>query len=519
VTHWLLEVELGGRVFYFSDEALTALGANYAPGLDDIEATIAGDVSPSMAVTISPAAGIDWAKLASVQGDIGGGVGTLYRWDEGATVRRPFLSGVVLEPEFGAVDEALTFTLSRPTWLEAATVPEASHVISPTTWPIATNDAESASDLGASYPLIIGTPSRTAPSGRLVGGSKAVVASVGTTPSTIRGSDVIVADGHVVATTATVLWESDDGDVSEALPLFSAYDSLNNPVTKVDWATAAGVLPTPSGGYRIHWSSGGGVPSEVSPGAAMTSLAEVIPYLLRRGAVPVDTGRQAAAGLERYRVDVAITEPVQAESWIREHFVGPIGLYRRDSADGQSWHEWPVLATSTTAGVHLIADTHGAGYAVRRTSSVRWSSVADIANRIAVEYAMTDGKPTRRVVVAGDTTGGAVQSQACAWSLGRYGDRPRTVALAWCYDDATAGLVATRLARMSALPTATLTVEGDLELEAVVQLGDVVALTDAGLYWTARLCMVREIRLSLSTVVLVLETIANPGNVRDRGTA
>jgi hypothetical protein len=72
---------------------------------------------------------------------------------------------------------------------------------------------------------------------------------------------------------------------------------------------------------------------------------------------------------------------------------------------------------------------------------------------------------------------------------------------------------------MSALPTATLTVEGDLELEAVVQLGDVVALTDAGLYWTARLCMVREIRLSLSTVVLVLETIANPGNVRDRGTA
>lgn len=519
MTHWLLEVELGGRVYRFADEALTALGDYYAPGLDDLEVTIAGDVEPTMAVTISPAAGVDWAQLASVQGDIGGGTGTLYRWEDGAAVRRAVLSGVVLEPEFGAVSETLTFTLSRPTWLEAATVPEAAHVVSPDTYPVGTGDAESASDLGASYPLIIGTPSRAAPSGRLVGGSRAVMASVGTDASTVRGSVVVVADGHVVASTVTVLWESDDGDVSDVLPLLDSYDALGAPVTTIDWTDAVGVLPAPSGGYRIHWSAGGGVPSQVSPGAAMSSLAEVIPYLLRRGGVLVDAGRQATAGLERYRVDVAITEPVQAESWIRQHFAQPLGLYRRDSEDGQSWHQWPVLATSTTAGVHLIADAHGAGYPVRRASSVRWSSVADIANRIAVEYALTDGKPTRRVVVAGDTSGGATQSQSCAWSLGRYGDRPRTVALAWCYDDATAGLVAARLARMSALPTATLTVEGGLELEEVVDLGDVVAVSDAGLYWSERLCMVREVRLSLATVVLVLETIADPGNVRDRGTA
>lgn len=509
-THWLLEVTIGGRVLRVADERLTALGKVYQLGLDDLEVTIAGDLAPTMAITLSPSVGVDWAELVATTGDLGGGTGTLYRWTEGDSTRRQVLTGVVLDPEFGSLDEPLTFTLARPPWLEAATVPEPAHVVSPTTWPIATNDAESASDLGATYPLVIGTPSRAATSGRYVGGSKAVVAAIGLTPTTIRGTDVIVSDGHVVATSATVLWESDDGDVSEVLPLLSAYDTLGAPVTTIDWAAAVEVLPFPSGGYRIHWTNGGGIPSERTPGQAMTALGEVVEYLLRRGGVSVDTGRQRAAGLDKYRVDVAITDAVQAESWIREHFAGPLGLYRVDTVDGQSWHEWPVLATRATSGVHLIADAFGAGIAVRRSSAVRMTSASDIANRIVVEYAMTDGKPTRRVTVAGDTAGGAVQSLACAWSRGRYGDRPQTVGLAWCYDDATAGLVATRLARMLALPTATVTVEGGLELEDLVQLGDVVTVTDTGLHWYGRLCMVREMRLSLTTVVLVLETLADP---------
>lgn len=516
--HWLLVVDIGGRTFRVADEALEVDGDVYRPGLDALEVSVTGDVAPTLSVSISQAAAVDWPELASVAGDLGGGAGTLYRWHEGGTPRA-VLSGVVIEPEHGDATEALDFTLSRPTWLQSATVPEPSHAVSPETWTQGADEEESASDSDAAYPLIIGTPSRAAASGRLVGGSRAVSASVGTSSTTVRDSAVIVADGVVVADEATVLWASDDGDVSEVLPLTQRTDALGQTVTVIDWSSALDVTPVPSGGYRVHWSAGGGIPSTVSPGQAMTSLSEVIEYLLRRGNVPVDAGRQRASTLWRYRVDVAITAPVQPESWIRDHFAAPLGLYRLDTDEGQSWHEWPVTATETTAGVVLIVDGFGAGVPVMRTSGVRASSVSDIANRITVAYAMTDGKPTRRVTVAGDTSGGAVQSLACAWSRRRYGDRPRQLDLAWCYDDATAERVATRYARMVALPTSTLTVEGGLALEALVVVGDVVAVTAAGLHWTERLCMVREVRLNLYTVALVLQTIPDPANIRDRGTA
>jgi hypothetical protein len=522
--HWLLELTIAGRVLRFTDggEELVVVDVAgdetvWLPGLGDLVVQLEGDAADAT-VAIAPGE-VDWAEMAAVGHDLHG-TGRLLRWAEGQVLEaaRQLVSGWVMSPAWGGEGEPFGCSISRPKWSNASPVPEASRSISSTTWPSATGITEGTAQ-GRAYPVIIGAPSRALPSGRIAGGSPAPIASLGTSATTVRDSTIIAADGEIVATAATLLWASDEeGEVSDVVDLVSAVDELGQRVTVVDLSTVENVLPESGGDYRIHWHAGGGVPSLTDPTVAISGAGEVIEYLLRRSGVVVDVGRQRAAGLDAYRIDAAISASANAEQWVQEHLGETIGLFRGEGARGVWYQPWPVLGDvrEPTAGVELVEDAPevDGGLVVIRTSAVSCSSVGDVANTITVEYALSDDKPTRRLVVSGTDADGALVARVCAWSRARYGSRSMRLQLAAVYDDATATRIALRAAAARALPRVSFDIEGDVELEALLRVGDVVAYTSAALRWTRRLCVVRSLELGRTTVAARLEVIEDPSDRR-----
>jgi hypothetical protein len=519
VVWWLLELEVAGCTLRFTDcpnDVETVDGDGrivvWLPGLADLVVQLDGE---SVEASISIEADIDIAQLETRAHDLHG-TATLTRWavDQPLSRGRTVVEGFVVAPGWGGPGEELTFSIARPAWTQAVAVPATGTAIGPDTWPSTSGATDDSGGQGRFPPLIIGQPSRALPSGRFAGGSPAPVARVGTTAADIRSSVVLAAEGDVVATEATLLWAGESGDVWDVVSLVGTMDGLGNRVTRVDLGDVENVLPESGGDYRIHWHAGGGVRSPLDPTRALQGAGEVIEYLLERAGLRCDRARQRAADLDGYRIDAAISAQVSVEQWIGDHLATTIGLHRNEGPDGIWYQAWslPGEVSVPTAGVLLVEDGLEAdgGVVVQRTGQVRASSLADVANRITVEYAFADDRPTRRVVVAGTSTGGALVSRTAAWSHARYGERAMRLQLAAVYDDGTATRIALRAAAARSLPRVSFQVEGEIELEALLRVGDVVSYSSTALGWMNRLALVRSVEIGRQTVAAQLELLEDP---------
>jgi len=164
VTHWLLDMQVGGRIYRYAQQPLTVAdttGAEwtYAPGLGEVQLSAAasyrlGEASTDIEIT-SPE---PWARMAAAGIPLDGGQAVLRMWREGTLLERArvMLRGVVSQPSYGAPGEPLAFTLLRNQREQAAIIPHPRQIVDLTTW---TEPAAPA--IGQAYPVVIGAPGHT----------------------------------------------------------------------------------------------------------------------------------------------------------------------------------------------------------------------------------------------------------------------------------------------------------------------------------------------------------------------
>jgi hypothetical protein len=163
-THWLVDLQIGGRIYRYAQQELdvtTNAGAtlHYSSGLGALDlsggsALTMGDASASFDVTALE----DWALLASRGLQLDGGHGVIRRWTEGTTYERArvMLRGFISNPQYGFLGEPLSVTVSRQPRLQASQLPHPRMIVDSSTW------SEPASiAVGVAYPVVIGAPGHT----------------------------------------------------------------------------------------------------------------------------------------------------------------------------------------------------------------------------------------------------------------------------------------------------------------------------------------------------------------------
>ena len=164
MTHWLLEMQIGGRIHRYAQQPLEVTDARgavwtYAAGLGDVELSVAasytlGDASADVEITSDE----DWGRIAALGVPLDGGQAVLRLWREGTLLERArvMLRGRVAQPTYGATGEPLTVIVQRSLRGQAAQIPHPRMSVDLETW---TEPAKPA--IGLTYPVVIGAPGHT----------------------------------------------------------------------------------------------------------------------------------------------------------------------------------------------------------------------------------------------------------------------------------------------------------------------------------------------------------------------
>lgn len=182
--YWLLDLEFAGQTLRLSTAELDVDSddgeLHYTAALQAIELSEAIELLDAQLseanVNVDAVLPVDVPALVAAGYRLEGCVGSLALWRAGQTYeeRRVRLVGMVRDPEYGAKDEPVSFSLSAEVWISDAVVPPLGHEVSSSTWP----DSWSASyptdgtmdtfvgsltpdDLGLVYPVVFGRPGRT----------------------------------------------------------------------------------------------------------------------------------------------------------------------------------------------------------------------------------------------------------------------------------------------------------------------------------------------------------------------
>jgi len=183
--YWLLDLDFAGQTLRLAtaelDIASNEGDLHYSGALQEVEYSQAMELLDSQltqaSVSIDAVLPVDVPALVARGYPLEGVSGTLALWREGTAyeARRVVLVGAVRDPEYGAADEPVSFTLEDELWQSEAVIPQAGLDVSEDTWPDAwsatyPSDGENnfayissltSEDVGLAYPVIFGYPGRT----------------------------------------------------------------------------------------------------------------------------------------------------------------------------------------------------------------------------------------------------------------------------------------------------------------------------------------------------------------------
>jgi len=248
--YWLLDLEFAGQTIRLStadlDIASDAGDLHYVGALQDVQFSEALELLdaqlPEASVSIEAVLPVDVPALISQGYRLEGGVGSLAVWRAGQTweERRVRLVGTVSNPEYGAADEPVSFSLVDELWQIDTEIPDPTAAVSSATWP----DGHSAEptldfassltpeDLNLAYPVVFGTPGVTSGlSYPAYEGSIAVHVSRDAGPSLAAGwtGPYIVIAGHrVLSDTVYLYTESISNDTWDYHKPFAGLDPQDN---------------------------------------------------------------------------------------------------------------------------------------------------------------------------------------------------------------------------------------------------------------------------------------------------
>jgi hypothetical protein len=184
--YWLLDLEFGGQTLRLASADLDVTSddgpIHYEGVLQDVQ--MSSEIKMLDASLNQSSVSIDAVLPADVPALIARGYplegcsGTLALWREGTAyeARRVVMVGAVRDPEYGAVDEPVSFTLEDELWQSEAQIPALGLDVNGDTWPdswTATYPGDASAffnayigsltpeDVGLPYPVVFGYPGRT----------------------------------------------------------------------------------------------------------------------------------------------------------------------------------------------------------------------------------------------------------------------------------------------------------------------------------------------------------------------
>lgn len=311
VSHWLLRVDFAGQVYLWSDAPVTPVDGDgrswpHLGGLPDPR--VPSDYDPFQQQPRVQTASVEvvWPPDDPIGAIIEEGhrfpesSAELSLWEEGTTYesREVVIEGRPSEPEYGAADQPVAFSIESRPWDDAGSTHESGMRVTNETW--TTGD-----DAGEPwYPIVIGRPGwgllDIGSNSTYTFGSPALVVARSGTDAT----RLLIA-GHSVQSPTVSIY---DGTNTQSFTVEHVTDGLGRMVAIVD-ISGAGAISQTADSYSTIWDAGG---SMTGPGGAISGAGDAILWAVTQMDYPVDYGRVYAwrLWLNRFTVAGYIDEPV-----------------------------------------------------------------------------------------------------------------------------------------------------------------------------------------------------------------
>lgn len=526
---WLLDLDVGGRVYRFASEAVSVTDASgdvyrYESGLGDFAVSVDGGAAKSLPVTIS--AGVDWALIEARGQSLELQTAIVRRWYPGTVLERAtvILRGLTEGAQYETIYDPMSVTVSRSPARDAKLVPDAQAVVDSSTFPrVATGYSIGDKAQGAAYPLIIGAPGHDP---KAANPRPAVPALAADFQAGLDDSTLVIADRRIQAATV-VLENATLHNFSTAVPVLQREDNLGRTYSYVDFSSALAQLGGEGDEYFVGFQAdavyGGGT---MYRGELVRGAGDVIRFLLEEHSnIDYDRGRFDAVAdwLNQYKIDGYINARQEAWAWIESEILKWLQVVVVDGVDGIYLRPVDFAATTTDAVMWLQAPKNA-----RRQGQI--AKIREpIYNEFAFDYRAQRGGSKyfdRRMLSAkaGGLSGfgqylGTVTdervfaSYLCARSQADFEIRPWNGASKSIWDDATAGLILQGMAERYTYPKRAARYVGGSGLE-VLERGQVVIVSDEEVHLDEQIAIVEGITIGGAEVALDLILVDHP--VHDR---
>ncbi len=482
LAHWLVELDLEGRIYRWSVEPLEVDDEHvYRGGLSDLALELGQD---SVVLEVRDES-YDWPVLAA---RLQGGRATVRRWLEGEAYDQAlvFVAGDVVDVSWDTADAPVVFrVLAQSSASRGVPVPDAFAASGSVTWPEAGGPV--VADQGVPYPILFGYPGYDGASNPYPIVPVALAQYSATRALT---KAIVCEDGDAEITSVRLRNNATDGEATQTCA--KATDLLGKRVVIAHFNASAT-------GYPANVNEGRALFAGYSPtggGGIARSAYDVIVYLLRRwGSDTVEWGRlpEVQSLLEPYLVDTWIDAQVPDPwTWLEQVLLPDLPVVVRLGPRGRflapvTWR--PTLdqvVAQLEVGRHVAAASR---FALERPT---------IVNEFVAEYREDrQGVYRARVVITGGdgtdlgvlpssvpgatstTTVSVVRSARCRESRDAYGLRRSEVqTIDWTWDEGTVLRVLEDRVEREALParitsyTVARRLRHDLRENDVVQISD-----------------------------------------------
>lgn len=482
---WLVTLTVGGRVLRYATESLQVDGRVYRAGL---VSSLALELGTERDVTVE----IVSRDLWRLREHLDAGRGVLELLDDDEVL--PAVSGLLVAPAYGALDESIAVTITRDIpgdGSRGAPVPDLLARVDEATWPQNLVGVEIGTT-GGVYPVIFGYPGWTG-SGTPIPCVPIPLAQ--RVPGDATNTRMVVSEDSADTVITSVRIRRQSVGTSNTQSVLPATDLLGRRVLAANCvAGGVGTIPTAQETLLCGYSPTGG-------GGAARELYDVIRYLLRRwGRDSVDWGRLADSRsvLEGYLVDSWVDQQIDDPWVLIEHLIALLPVQQRVSAVGRYLVELRLQTdpTRVTADLELLPGQRS-GDVIRDGAPV---------NEIGVRYRPDPelgwaaqvllGGDARAVLPAGiepSAYAAVVTSEVARRSVARYGTRRgSTIDLDWTWDTGTALSVGRVQLLRSALPAELVTYRLSVEQGRGLLEGADVLVTDEQLGWDRRPALVER---------------------------
>lgn len=413
-TYWLLTISYAGQSVRISTAELdieTDDGdVTYSAGLDDITVSdglemFASALSPAR-ISMSAVFPVDVAALVAVGHDLSAATAEIAEWIEGTTYesRRPVLVGRVVDPEYGAAELPVRFTIDHGAVEDTSIIPDRSARIYAGT----TNTAFlSEADLEIPYPQIFGHPGQI-DDDTLVTGSQAYWRCKATY------HHELVVSGH--RTQLDYVYLNNDTDTTPVLfAVEYVIDGLGREIGIVPDGTsqATGTTPiegatfqpgldatTVSSSYQpatatparvfVLWkdpdnTEAGGIIGR--DGQLLRGAGDILIYLLARTNVGADLGKVKAIAplLNGFKLDFVLDGGTKPMEFIAANLLPILPVSIVDGPDGWYFVVWNYAATANDA---IAAINEDINTGITFGEYIRYDA-QNVANEFELSFALS----------------------------------------------------------------------------------------------------------------------------------